>query len=447
MTSVLAMLYLVLFSTLAVGFYAATNTSNQVTHNDKNVTAAFLVSESGMDFMRYQLANVHVDAATPPDQVLDALYAQLQEQLDGTSNLNGASIAKSGNTIQIPGDPNARIKTDASGVGGFRAIITDWAGEIVVKTDGKYGGTAGAGRAISMDFTRQEHETSVFDYAVASKGQVVMAKGAVTSVTGVDPKIATIMSGLHSNGAVTMSGGMLGGDVSVLEGYTANITGGSVAGETNLSMIYADHVHEVEEPEWPTFDTSVYAPYATNTWAPGVPLVNVRIPAGTNKKFTGNQTIQGIMYIEAPASIEFQGNVNLQGFVVFQNAGSGLTNKLTFSGNVTQSPLPNGSQFDSLRATSGVAILAPNTAVRMTGSTDSYLRGNVITESFNYAGSADIQIDRGTLMAMKNTPNAVIFNGKTVKFTATGKGNQPSIGVTYSTFFSPDPTSYQEVAP
>jgi hypothetical protein len=287
----------------------------------------------------------------------------------------------------------------------------------------------------------------VFDYAVASKGQIVMAKGAVTSVTGVDPKIATMMSGLGSNGAVKVSGGTIGGDVSTLEGITADITGGTIGGESNLSMIYANHVHEVEEPEWPSFDTSVYKPYATNTWAPGVPLVNLRIPAGTNKKFTGNQTIQGIMYIEAPASIEFQGNVNLQGFIVFENAGSGLTNKLTFSGNITQSPLPNGSQFDGLRATSGVAILAPNTAVRMTGSTDSYLRGNVITETFNFAGSADIQIDRGTLMAMKNASNAVIFNGKTVKFTATGKGNQPSIGVTYSTFFSPDPTSYQEVAP
>jgi hypothetical protein len=441
------MLYLVLFSVLAVGFYAATNTSNQVTTNDANVARAFMASESGMDFMRRQLATVHVPPNTPPDQVLDALYAELQAKLDGTSNLGGHTIARSGNTILIPGEPDARVKLDSSGEASFRAVITDWAGEIVVKADGKYGGTAGAGRAISMDFTREEHTTSVFDYAVASKGQIMMSKGAVTSVAGVDPQIVTMMSGLPSDGAITVTGGTIGGELSVLEGITPTITGGSVAGETSISSIYAEHVNEVEPPEWPTFDTSVYAPYATNTWGPGVPLVNVRIPAGTNKKFTGNQTIQGIMYIEAPASIEFQGNVNLQGFIVFENAGSGLTNRLTFSGNMTQSPLPNGSEFDALRATSGVAILAPTAAVKMTGSTDSYLRGNVITETFNFAGSADIQIDRGTLMAMSESSNAVVFNGKTVKFTATGKGNTPSIGVSYSTFFKPDPTSYQEVAP
>src|SRR5580765_4507372 len=82
MTSVLAMLYLVLFSSLAIGFYAATNTATQVTINDENVAQAFMASESGMDFMRYQLANVHIDATTPPDQVIDKLYTELQSKLN-----------------------------------------------------------------------------------------------------------------------------------------------------------------------------------------------------------------------------------------------------------------------------------------------------------------------------------------------------------------------------
>src|SRR4051812_40871376 len=103
LTSVLAMLYLVLFGTLAVGFYAATNTANQVTANDANVARAFMASESGMDFMRYQLANVNIDPHITGDQVLDALYTELQTQLDGTGNLNGLTITKDGNTIRIPG--------------------------------------------------------------------------------------------------------------------------------------------------------------------------------------------------------------------------------------------------------------------------------------------------------------------------------------------------------
>jgi hypothetical protein len=441
------MLYLVLFAVLAIGFYAATNVSNQVTNNDANVAQSFMATESGMDFMRYQLANVSIPPSTPPDEVMDALYAELQENLDGTGNLDGQTIARNGNTISIPADPNASIKLDSAGAATFRATITDWAGEIVVKAEGRYGGTVGAARAISMDFTRKEHTTSTFDYAVASKGQIVMSKGTVSSVTGVDPKIATMMSSLNGSGAISVTGGTIGGELSVVEGSTATVTGGSVAGSSVPSVILADHVHEVEPPVWPTFDTTVFAPYATNTYGSGVPLNNIRIPAGTNPKFTGNRTIQGIMYIESPNSVEFRGNVTLQGFIVFENAGDDSVNSLDFRGNVTQTPLPNGSAYDALRATSGVAILAPTAAVTMSGSTDSILRGNVVVNTFSFAGSADIQIDRGTLMAMKEASNAVIFNGKTVKFTATGKGNAPNLGVSYSTFFSPDPTSYQEVTP
>src|SRR5262245_47001979 len=94
MTAVLAMLFLVLFSTLAVGFYASVMVSNEVTTNDANVARAFMASESGMDYMRYQLANVNLSPTIPPDRVLDELYVQLQAQMNGTGNLAGHTIAK-----------------------------------------------------------------------------------------------------------------------------------------------------------------------------------------------------------------------------------------------------------------------------------------------------------------------------------------------------------------
>ena len=68
-TAVLAMLYLVLFSTLALGFYAATTTAVQVSHNDSQVSRAFLASESGLDFMRYHLSRVSIPAYAPADSV------------------------------------------------------------------------------------------------------------------------------------------------------------------------------------------------------------------------------------------------------------------------------------------------------------------------------------------------------------------------------------------
>src|SRR5678815_96058 len=80
--SMLAMLFLVLFATLAVGFYASTDMSSQVASNEEHVARAFVASESGLEFIKYQLANVNIPPNTAPDVVIDELYADLQTQLD-----------------------------------------------------------------------------------------------------------------------------------------------------------------------------------------------------------------------------------------------------------------------------------------------------------------------------------------------------------------------------
>jgi hypothetical protein len=94
-----------------------------------------------------------------------------------------------------------------------------------------------------------------------------------------------------------------------------------------------------------------------------------------------------------------------------------------------------------------VSILGPTTAVSMSGSTDSYLRGNIIVGSFAFDGSADIQIDQGTLMTYDETVNSAVFDGKTIKFTATGGNNIPTTGITYNQYYDPKPITYQEVSP
>src|SRR4051812_17210561 len=111
-TAVLAMLFLVLFSTLAIGFYAATNTASQVASNDDHVARAYAAAESGMDFMRYQLANVSIPPGTASGNVITELYKDLKSQLEGTSNMSGQSVSKSDNTISIPSNPNSTISLD-----------------------------------------------------------------------------------------------------------------------------------------------------------------------------------------------------------------------------------------------------------------------------------------------------------------------------------------------
>src|SRR5688500_12889486 len=114
MTSLLAMLYLVLFGTLSIGFYAATTTQSQIVANDERTALAQMASESGMDFMRYQLGRVTINPLTPPEDVLPELFEDLRLQLEDTYNLAGQRIGLVGNTIQIP-ENGGSIRLNGSG--------------------------------------------------------------------------------------------------------------------------------------------------------------------------------------------------------------------------------------------------------------------------------------------------------------------------------------------
>src|SRR5437667_9854570 len=93
--SVLAMLYLVIFSTLAVGFYTAVTTSVQLAHNDERSMNALVSAEAGMQFMRYQLNLAHIPGSTPNNKVLEELFKALNaaKALQPQSpNMNGHFI-------------------------------------------------------------------------------------------------------------------------------------------------------------------------------------------------------------------------------------------------------------------------------------------------------------------------------------------------------------------
>src|SRR6185295_18101068 len=119
-----------------------------------------------------------------------------------------------------------------------------------------------------------------------------------------------IMSEKGTSPALSVSGGTIGGDLNVIGSGLASVTGGSVGGSSNVTDILANHTHVVADPNFPVFDTTVFAGYATTTYggATGGTLKNVRIPKNTNPRFTGNATIQGILYIESPNTVTFRGN-------------------------------------------------------------------------------------------------------------------------------------------
>ena len=449
--AMLSMIFLVLFSTLAIGFYEQTTTTMAMSDNDRRIAVAQLAAESGMDLMRYRLAHVQIPANTPPDQVINALAAQLAAKMNGSSNMGNDVVGLVGNVIYIPLDTTHTLKLDAAGTQRYAIAITAWGGDIVVRSTGTYVTVANnpITRSISMDFTAKAIPTHSFDFAVASKGQIVLSKGAIGVTAGADPAIASLMSDASMSGSITMSGGSVSGDLNILKDATASITGGSAGGTSDISAIQVQHTHVVPDPSFPTVDTSIFVPYAVNTYSPGAGVQqNIVIPPGTNPQFAGGSEVDGIMYVKSPNTLTFRGNFTLKGFIVFENAGSSAINKMDFRGSITVSPVPPDPQFDPMRSVSGIAILAPTAAMTMSGSSDSLIRGNLLIGSFNYAGSSNVYIDHGTVMTFNTGANSAVFNtSKSILFTATGEGNQPNTGLLYPSYFAPKPTTYQEILP
>src|SRR5438045_1900685 len=87
MTALLAMLYLALLASLAVGFYASSNSAAMVSENEKRTNQALMSCESGLDFMNFHLAQLSIPHGGTAQQRMTALYSQLKTQLENTGNM------------------------------------------------------------------------------------------------------------------------------------------------------------------------------------------------------------------------------------------------------------------------------------------------------------------------------------------------------------------------
>jgi hypothetical protein len=265
LTSMLAMMYLVLFGALALGFYRSVNTAVQIANNQVHTTRAQLAAESGLDFIRFHLDNVSLSPNTLPANVMQELLADLRFAIHDTPNIAPNTIDMVGNTIYIPANPDAWITLDPKAGTAFRATLTESEGGLICKISGRAGPksadavTTPSARTFKVDFVRGDKPFDAFDYAVASKGGIVMKKGSVTGYNGVSQTtIATIISSKQTSPAVSVSGGFIGGDISVTGPDLISVTGGQVGGSNSVSDILKNHTKTVDQPDYPEFDTSVF---------------------------------------------------------------------------------------------------------------------------------------------------------------------------------------------
>jgi hypothetical protein len=446
--SVLAMLYMVLFSALALGFYAQVTLSAQVSHNERRAAAAQASAEAGYQFTRYQLSRLDVPMTLSGNSLVQEAYLQLAKNLNGTNNLSGGQVALGGvtgaNTIAFPA--TGYVNLDVPNGNRFRVDMSQSGEQLVARFLGRAGGNQFA-RAVEVKFAKAPRPTTIFNYGVASRGTITTSGS--STIKGLnDPTRGSILSTSPSATPVTIGGKLVSGDILMTnpKGTVALGSAVSVGGTTNTSLIYKDHVHAgVAEPRFPDVDTSVYLKYATNVYTAGMTqLDNCRVPAGTTCTLSGG-TIRGVLYLEKGASLKCGGGTVIQAVIVGSTDSSDLNvNVIEFGGSFNALPVKDlPDSFGDIRAITGAFIIAPTYRVRMWGNFGS-LTGNIICGQFQMGGSAEGTLV-GSVIQMMDVPMSIAGSADVI---IAGTGTAPSVpGVTFGAYLVPQQGSYLEVAP
>ena len=165
---IVAMIFVVIFSGLAVSMAAISGLNLQISDNQQRASTALTAGLSGLEILRYHLSNVVVSGMIAPADRLPAVVTSANNNLQTagitniTFNYNAAS-----DTITIPA-----VILDSQTNKTFSAIIFQLDDEnirIYITGNGK-----NFTKTIRVDFEYRPIGHSVFDYGMATKGPLHM---------------------------------------------------------------------------------------------------------------------------------------------------------------------------------------------------------------------------------------------------------------------------------
>jgi Tfp pilus assembly protein PilX len=456
LASVLAMLFLVLFATLAVGFSAATSMNAQISRNERALQQAESAADGGMQFIRYQLGQMTLPPGPAPtdSNLLNETAAALGVQLNGTANMNGHVVTVANGAICIPAANDWTVIDPVLGTR-FKAMIYASGQLLFVTVDGAGPTGTNVQKAIQMQFGLAPKAGVILDYGVATEGTLTTL--GATTITGLtDPTKGSVLSAdMASTTPVSISGKQVSGDVSIVNpnGNIAVGSSSSVGGTTDPTSM-KQHLHiGVPAPTFPTIDTSVYTAYAVNKYTGNGICNNCYIPPNTNPTFTGGGQVNGVMWVQAPNQVSFKGNTTITGVIVSDTGSSAPAfnasqNVISIAGTVSATPLSqmptsNPAYNANLVNLKGAFMLAPNFAVSMTGNFGT-IGGSIAVGQLSMSGNAS-GIVQGSVIGMQDVGMSLGGNSS-ITISSTGTTNFPS-GMSFGYDYTPCKDTYAEVEP
>lgn len=230
------MLYVVLFATLAVGFYSATAMSVQISQNQKNIELARLSADAGMEFMRYQLGAINLPLGTNSSNLLSNVASKLGSALNGTLNMGFNTVSVKNGTIYIPSQ-NGYVSLDLAAGTKFQAAITQVPNTttLLVTCHGRCGSAV---RAIQLQFQARRGFSVVGLSSLTTgdqgNGRPVPQIDSWNSTVGPYGTFPMNSNGnLASNGNISLvSGTSIQGSAQPGSGKTISMAGSTVTGST-----------------------------------------------------------------------------------------------------------------------------------------------------------------------------------------------------------------------
>jgi len=442
---IVSMIFVVIFSALAVSMAALSAANAQLASNQHKVGSALANATSGMEVQRYWLSRVVMPSSTPPANYFSTIVNTVQADL-ADSNITNITLNAGGTIPAVALDSptgqhfNGQILVNDANPNVLRAYTTGGNGQVT--------------RTIGVAFDIEPYQHPIFNYGLATKGPLCYTGNPTMTVANAAWEADMYIESSANPVALFVAGNTkFAGDV-LVGNPLANVdfAGDVIIGGDHGQPAIDNHVSIGVDPvEFPTPDTARFRPYATGTvidsstdLSTGMTLTNATIAAGTNPNFLSSVIINGILFIESPNVVTFGRNVALRGIIVGEGdlTADPVTDRIDILGNFASASYPAGAEFDTIRGEVGSSIVAPGFAMSFQGNF-STLEGVVAVSGIHFSGNVAALI-KGTIINYSDTP-MVIEGNASMNFDRAGSTKVPA-GFDTLRVLTYNPSYYEELA-
>ncbi len=455
---IISMIFVLIFSALALSMAALSGTNVQIADNLCKANRARASAESGLEIVRFWLSNIAISGTTP----IETQFYEITNSLQSYLAANHPNVTAYCQTANIPNGPYyssvalhiSTVALDSDSGYTFSAQIAQLDAETLRLTvTGAYGSFT---KTINVNYVFGQRANTVFDFGVASRGPLSLAGNIELEGVNVSVDASVYIESESSSLALSITGNsQIAGDVSIVNPVAnVDLQGGKagIGGETGQDAIDNHVTFGVPPSEFPEPVPSYFEAYATNIvdsntdTSADATFENIRILPATNPNFSGHVTLKGVVFIETPNVVTFTGGASVMAVIVGNGdiQDNSKTNQINFVGNVSSLPvssLPDEPQFEALRDETGTFVMAPGFGLSFGGGFDA-LCGAIAANGVEFYGNAGGTINGSVINYsdedMTLTGNSDLYFNRS-GITEAPAGFVPEIILEY------DPGSYSEI--